>query len=272
MECIFNKLNYYFRNRLQLGVLDLEIGRWLVDSNRASIPYLKAENAQGRHILMRPDPLIMSYYLMIDDISFELIHKHHRDKSGDWKPGRLVVETSPANYQVWIRLSKPLSLASKRYCLKKFKSDPGADPNMRWGRCPGFRNRKSKYKDEQGGYPLSKLIWIDWKKEAVPSLKLQAVKEKTDSFSPQPPKGGVCHYKQIKRSNYEKGDESATDFAYILALMRRGCHEDEIRNRILLERKNWFNHGNEQKMKSYLYTTIKKARSIVKQNDSALES
>lgn len=271
MELIFNKLNYYFRNQLQLGVLDLEIGRWLVAPNIANIPYLKAENAQGRHIIVRPHLSIMPYYLMIDDISFELVHKHHQDKSGVWKPGRLVVETSPANYQVWIRLSTPLSLADKRYCLKKFRSDPGADPNMRWGRCPGFRNRKSKYKDKQGGYPLSRLIWIDWKKEAVPTMKQQAAKGRKCLFPPQP-LGGVCHHKRIKRSNYEKGDESATDFAYILALIRRGYHESEIRNRILLERKNWLNHGNELKMKSYLDTTIKKAWSILKQDDSVLLS
>ncbi len=269
MERIFNKLNTYFRRHLQLGVLDLKIGRWMVAPNTANIPYLKAENAQGRHIIMRPHPSIMPYYLMIDDISFELVHKHHQDKNGVWKPGRLVVETSPANYQVWIRLSKALSLVDKRYCLKKFRSDPGADPNMRWGRCPGFRNRKSKYKDEQGGYPLSRLIWIDWKKEAVPTIKPQAAKRRKHLFPPQP-LGEVCHYKQIRRSNYEKGDESATDFAYILALIRRGCHESEIRNRILLERKNWLNHENERKMKSYLGTTIKKAWSVLKQNDSVL--
>jgi len=84
----------------------------------------------------------------------------------------MVVETSPYNYQVWILSNRFLSIAEKRYWLKKLCNDPGAGPNNRWGRCPGFRNRKQKHKDSKGGYPLAKLIWVDWKNKAlIPQVK-----------------------------------------------------------------------------------------------------
>jgi len=54
----------------------------------------------------------------------------------------MVVETSSGNYQVWIHSDRPLSLDEKRYWLKRLHNDPGADRNNRWGRYPGFRNRK----------------------------------------------------------------------------------------------------------------------------------
>ncbi len=61
---------------------------------------------------------------------------------------------------------------------------------------------------------------------------------------------GVCHDHQITRSNYEKGNESSTDFAYALALIRRGYQDDDVRRRILFERNDWQNHESEKKRKS----------------------
>ncbi|KPA17276.1 hypothetical protein MHK_002505 [Candidatus Magnetomorum sp. HK-1] len=136
---------------------------WCVEANSKNIKYLKAENAQGRHILMQPMPEILPYYLLVDDINWTIIKYHHCNPNGTWKKGRMVVETSPGNYQVWIHSSNALSIDDKRYWLKVLCSDPGADPSNRWGRCPGFRNRKEKHRSSEGTYPLAKLIWIDWK-------------------------------------------------------------------------------------------------------------
>ncbi len=73
-----------------------------------------------------------------------------------------------------------------------------------------------KYRDSGSHYPLSRLIWIDWKNEAsIPDLSHQ-------------PKGGVCRKKSISRTDYERENESVTDFAYSVALARRGYSHDEI--------------------------------------------
>jgi len=270
MKSIFRKLSRYFCAKWQLAVLDLNAGRWIISSSNKNIPYLKAENAGDRHILLQPDSSISPYYMMIDDLSNATIQLHHKYNNGIWKPGRMVVETSPDNYQVWIHSNRQLSLDEKRFWLKKLCNDPGADPNNRWGRCPGFRNRKEKYRDSSGGYPLSKLIWIDWKSKAdIPQYKshhnvTKSTKKSMADLSPQPLVGEVCHNKFISRFDYEKNDDSKTDFAYALALARRGWPQSDIQKRLLTERTNWKNHEGIRRKNSYILRTIEKAVGIVR--------
>jgi hypothetical protein len=180
----------------------------------------------------------------------------------------MVIETSPQNYQVWIHNQGPLPLMEKRYWLERLGSDPGADPNNRWGRCPGFRNRKDKHRDESGQYPLSRLIWVDWEKQVqIPRVAVQLSANRKKPFSHQPRRWGVCRNKrEIRRSDFDRGNESSTDFAYALALARRDHPEEEIRSRILSERTSWENHQGAGRIDRYLERTIRRAKSIVDQN------
>ena len=261
MRKIFVKLADYFGSAWRLGVLDMNKGRWIVDPAPSRIGYLRAENANGRHILMQP--VDESRYLLADDLCWERICRQHRHANRTWKPGRMVIETSPGNYQTWIRSQRPLSLDEKRYWLKRMGSDPGADPNNRWGRCPGFRNRKDKYRSKCGRYPLARLIWIDWTSESqIPNITTES-HGRDESFPHQPPRGGVCSKKDIRRSDYERGDESETDFSYALALARREHTEDEIRSRILSERTNWDNHRGDGRTELYLDRTIRRVKQII---------
>jgi hypothetical protein len=261
MRKIFVKLADYFGSAWRLAVLDMNKGRWIVDPAPSRIGYLKAENANGRHILMQPAD--ESRYLLADDLCWERICRQHRRADRTWKPGRMVVETSPRNYQIWIRSQRPLSLNEKRYWLKRMGSDPGADPNNRWGRCPGFRNRKDKHRSECGTYPLARLIWIDRTSKApIPAMAIES-HQPDEPFAPLPPRGLVCRKKDIRRSDYERSGESETDFSYALALACRGYGEDEIRSRILSERTNWLNHRGDKRIELYLERTIRRAKQII---------
>jgi hypothetical protein len=262
MKNIFRKIGDYLGAGWRLAVLDIEKGRWIVDPAPSRIGYLKAENANGRHILMQPAD--ESGYLLADDLSWERICRQHRHANGMWKPGRMVVETSPQNYQVWIRSQRELSLPEKRYWLKRLGSDPGADPNNRWGRCPGFRNRKDKHRSPSGQYPMARLIWIDWTRQAqIPHITPEA-QFPDEPLSHLPPRGFVCR-SNIRRSDYERGGESETDFSYAMALARRAYGEDEIRARILSERTNWDNHRGNRRIDLYLDRTIRRAKAIIEQ-------
>lgn len=262
MKNIFAKLERYFGYGWQVAVLDTEAGRWVVSPKTENIAYLKAENANGRHIVMQPDVAVAANYLLVDDIDETLLQFHHRSPLGKWKPGRLVVETSPKNFQVWIHSDRPLSLAEKRYWLEKMKSDPGADPNNRWGRCPGFRNRKQKHWTHTQGFPLARLVWVDWMKQAkIPIRSIRNAHQKR--LSHQPPGGGVCLH-PISRNDYNRGDESATDFAYALALLRRGYPRDFVIKSILAERVNWNNHLGGCRLEKYIERTIGKAESLIR--------
>jgi hypothetical protein len=259
LEKIFYKLNNYFSNNWRLAVLDINAGRWTVNVDLSSIAYLKAENANGRHILMQP--VNEEYYMLADDLNFRLLQQHHKNCDGSWKTGRMIIETSPDNYQVWIRSSRPLSLDEKSFWLKRMHSDPGASPLNRWGRMPGFRNRKEKYRSNRNFYPLAKLIWVDWKYKA--SVPRPYCKKTTNTSAHLKIKTFAQKQIEICRKDYEKGNESITDFSYALALARRGYDARIIESRIISERQNWDNHMGDKRIRDYLNRTITKAMNII---------
>ena len=259
MKVIFEKLDRYFQSNWRIAILDLKKGRWTIEHpSCAVIPYLKAENAHGRHILIQPKEALC--YLLADDIPPSLLHSHHMLPNGSFKPGRMVIETSPENFQVWIHSTAPLDLEQKRIILQTLNSDPGAAPNNRFGRCPGFRNRKEKHQSANGLFPLAKLIWVDWLRQASIPIDSTARRAPQPPLSPSTPRGGgVC---RLCRDHYDRGNESQTDFAYALALVRKGFSDEEIRLRILAERTHWKNHQG-TKQAHYLNRTIQRARNII---------
>ncbi len=261
LQKIICKLNQFFKDNWLLAVLDLSAGRWSVTPELSNLPYLKSANAKGKHILMKP--LNEEFYMLADDISYDLLYQHHKTRDGLWKKGRLVVETSPNNYQVWIQSNRPLVVDEKTFWLRKMRSDPGAGPLNRWGRAPGFRNRKEKHRTEQGLYPLAKLIWIDWKYKAIIPYVRKSKADTLHQVSSVHSNTFTKTSTTISRKNYERGNESITDFSYALALARRGCDARTIEARLLEERQDWKNHKSEKQMKDYLERTVRKAMKIV---------
>lgn len=261
MEKIFFKLNRFFVDGWRIAVLDLTAGRWLVDPCPSNIAYLKAANAAGQHILIQP--VNEAYYMLADDINVSRLCRNHKTNNGFWKKGRLVIETSPENYQVWIRSDRPLAIEEKKFWLQKMKSDPAANPLNRWGRMPGFRNRKEKYRTRQDHYPLAKLIWIDWQQKATIPVTNEQIKKNTSlpEKTIRKPYTGIHH--PISRKDYERGNESVTDFAYALALARRKYNAAQIKAKILEERCDWNNHKGDKRTEAYLEKTVSKARNII---------
>ena len=156
----------------------------------------------------------------------------------------------------------PVSLIGQRVELLYHDSDPGADPKHRWGRCPGFFNKKDKYQTPSGHYPLAKMIWVDWVNVAhiPPMLKTNPMKISTSGCSIS---NITFQNNSIRRIHYERGNESITDFAYALALARRGFSKQQIIERILAERTDWKNHTGDLRKMRYLDRTVSKALNII---------
>ncbi|WP_281795680.1 DNA-primase RepB domain-containing protein [Desulforhabdus amnigena] len=188
MEKLFQKMARYFLNLWQLGVLDPQKGLWTVKPALEKIAYLRSQNARGCHILIKP--LCIDHYLLADDIDRQTLLRHHCFPSGQWKPARMIVETSPENFQVWVHSSRALSLEEKRMWLERMRSDPAAHPKNRWGRCPGFRNTKEKHRSPTGRFPLARLIWIDWDSQA--DIPLLVPESKPSLLSHPSRRGSVC--------------------------------------------------------------------------------
>lgn len=49
---------------------------------------------------------------------------------------------------------------------------------------------------------------------------------------PLNPRREICRCNGLSRQEYARGDESATDFSYAIALLRRGYPDHDIRQRI----------------------------------------
>jgi hypothetical protein len=269
-KTIFERILLFFNGQMEFGVLNVN-SLWRVEAVESRLHYLEKQNNLGNHIFMRPQSEVEANFLLIDDLDMNDLLQDHSFNGNPWKPGRMIIETSPANFQVWIRLSRILTNDEKKYWLKQFRSDPGCSPKHRWGRAPGFYNMKLKHKTE-AGYPLVKPYTIDVKESAqVPIImgisdqpeqsKVTSKLQKLNQLYKAQDRHGHAFIvdSSIKRDDYQNGDrsESEVDFAFIIALISRGYCDEAIEQRIISERDDWTHHkGSED---AYLTRSIANA-------------
>jgi len=131
------------------------------------IPRLKALNAQDHEIYVRPAG--DHGWILIDDLTRSAIEK--LDQQG-LRPS-LVVETSPQNYQAWLWMGRALPaeerLQLSRDITREFGGDTGAIGSLRYGRLPGFTNRKEKHRQANGMAPF--VLLRREGREAVPAAE-----------------------------------------------------------------------------------------------------
>ena len=130
---------------------------WDHDSLVRSIGWLRHENRDGRNIYVRPKG--EHNLSLVDDLSAGAVREMVR--SG-FMPAA-VLETSPGNFQAWLKhpeqLPKALGTAAARVLAEKFGGDRGAADWRHYGRLAGFTNRKEKYRDPRTGlHPFVKLV------------------------------------------------------------------------------------------------------------------
>ncbi|MBT4526764.1 MAG: hypothetical protein HOC24_09450 [Deltaproteobacteria bacterium] len=258
------KFQKYFK-RYEYGIFTEAKGVGIIKPNRGIGYFLKKMNGQNKHIFIRPRQEQEPYYLLIDDINEQQLAEDHKI-DGCWNPGRMVVETSTGNYQIWIHNDRRMDNVEKSYWLDKFQSDPGSTSNKRWGRCPGYKNVKTKYKKHDGSYPEAKLIWWDDQSlEQLPPIDFKILikdifRRSMDGHA-MSPVHHLSHEGNINREMYNRGYDYRTDFAYILALLKRGVADIEIESRILKERQDWKDLLGDKE--NYLRKSIAKAHKII---------
>jgi len=123
--------------------------------NERLIGYLKYENANGANIYIWPH---LTAIVLIDDINLEAIERLKHD---DLAPAA-ILETSPRNYQAWLRLPQPIAAEDRtevgRILAHRYGGDSGSVDWHHPGRLAGFTNRKNKYENERGLFPFVNLI------------------------------------------------------------------------------------------------------------------
>ena len=136
--------------------------------------YLKYRNAQGAHIFLRPTG--ESAYTLLDDLNEATLTRLCAE---GFAPAA-VIETSPGNYQAWLRHSQPLpkelgSIAAKMLA-ERFGADRSAADWRRFSRMPGFTNRKPQHRNDKNLYPFARLHASSGQTFSAASAFLQEVR------------------------------------------------------------------------------------------------
>ena len=143
---------------VEAGIRDGVTGRmilktWSVDELVKAISWLKSRNVAGCDIYIRPDgPTAL---VLLDDLTLGM------DK--ELVPAGLapccVSQTSPGNFQAWVRLSDQpihpsLGTAAAKLLANRFRGDPNSASHWHFGRLCGFTNRKPNRRDAHGRAPF----------------------------------------------------------------------------------------------------------------------
>jgi len=134
------------------------VRRWAAGQVLTNLSFLKARNANGCDIWIRP-ARDNTPWILLDDLNAQTVDwlRVHRLTPG------IVVETSPKNFQAWLRLSDgPVQPTVKQAVLEKLQtlvnSDPGAARFQQVGRLAGFTNpKKGKHRMPDGRFPFARL-------------------------------------------------------------------------------------------------------------------
>lgn len=144
----------------------------------ALLPRAAAANSQGGAVYMRLGPSAKANHpgiVLLDDLTIQAVEQLSQD---GFEPC-LVVETSPGNFQAWVRLagsgcSVPYSAmgAAARYMAGRYGGDPRAVSPRQPGRLPGFTNRKAKHQLATGAFPYVRLTHAEPAREASAGPRL----------------------------------------------------------------------------------------------------
>lgn len=236
-----------------------------------SIPWLRNQNLEGRNIYIRPKG--EHDLSLVDDLSSESLAVMKRD---GFTPAA-VVETSPENFQAWLkhpeRLSKELGTAAARALSERFGGDTKAADWRHFGRLAGFTNRKEKYRSpETGFHPFVKLIEANgavyheaqrFLREVRLKVERREQEKQHQQESPRVAAERPQRESQLKSIDAFRtdprygGDGTRVDLAYGIYAFSRGASAAQIEAAI--RSRDLSHKGGDRRQRDYVERTIKKA-------------
>jgi hypothetical protein len=118
----------------------------------AKLKFLKSQNARGAHIYVRASGI--HNLTILDDLTQESIDR----LSADGFEPCAVVETSPGNFQAWLKHHRAYETSVSTFIAQelagRYQADPSAADWRRFGRLPGFTNCKPKHRQASGLFPF----------------------------------------------------------------------------------------------------------------------
>ena len=249
---------------------------WDMQAVLKSIPWLRLQNCYGRNIYIRPRG--EHNLSLIDDLTAASIE---RMKAEGFHPA-LVVETSPGNFQAWLkhsrRLSKELGTAAARALAQEYEGDLGAADWRHFGRLAGFTNRKEKYKAD-GLFPFVMLRQANGLPYPEADRFIASLEQQLDQDRQQRERcrttvahegasGALRGIDSFRANPTYAGDGSRIDLAYAIYALAHGVGNAQIEGAI--RSRDLTHKGNEKRQIEYVERTIRKAATIVDRGSRAL--
>ena len=250
---------------------------WDVESLVRSIPWMRLQNLQGRNIYVRPKG--EHDLSLVDDLKPDAVR---RMAANGFNPA-LLVETSPGNFQAWLKhpktLSKEVSTAAARALADRFGGDRGAADWRHFGRLAGFTNRKLKYQSAEGFFPFVRLIaapgstysaadrFLAHVESKLEEEKLRRNRPRAPGGRQQSP-GPLRTIDQFRLNPFYGGDGTRIDLAYAIYALSHGRPEPEVEAE--LRTRDLAHKGNDKRQAEYVERTIKKALAVATRNECAL--
>lgn len=138
--------------RVEVGIRDAKTGQmmqreWSFAELAQSAAWLKRMNAKGNDVYIRPAG--EHGLVLVDDLTLPALA---RMQAAGFTPAA-TIETSPGNYQAWVKLSdQPLAADVRRFAAQELAKQYGGDLNSadsrHYGRLAGFTNQKPQHTRE----------------------------------------------------------------------------------------------------------------------------
>ena len=210
LEAIQRQVNALGSDRLEVGVRDAKTGKmmqrtWSRAELEQATPWLKRMNARGNDVFVRPPA--PHGLVLVDDLKPQALEKM---RSEGFAPAA-VIETSPNNYQAWVKLSdRPLSAPERQVAALVMANKYGGDRNSadshHYGRLAGFTNQKPKHtKEDRQPYVLAHESSGEVAK-AAPEL-LEQIREWVDKESAKKERQGrIAALDSYRQPSYGRRD------------------------------------------------------------------
>ncbi len=235
---------------------------------------LKAHNARGAHIYVRPAG--EHRFTVLDDLNSDSVAR----LAGDGLEPCAVIETSLGNFQAWLKhddvYPAPLSTFIAQNLAKRYQADPSAADWRRFGRLPGFTNCKPKYRSDNGLYPyvlLRSATGVQYRRAAYLRLEMtklyqlreqereaRAAKHSASSVATaERPSHSWLSLERFRNAPKFHDRTAAADLAYCVAALSLRMPEDSIAT--TLDSQYLSRDPNPSRKAAYIKRTMAKARS-----------
>ncbi len=206
--------------------------------------YLKYRNANGAHIYFRPSG--ERRFTLLDDLNQTAISTLTVE---GYEPCA-VIETSPGNFQAWLKHTRVLSKAHGTLAAQTLALHFGADPNAadwrRFGRFPGFTNRKPQHRNAQDLFPFVRLHshtgqqFTNAERVEIEVASLYRSREmerleQRQSFRPWTGRAVKLCLSRFRTSTRYQGRPAAADMAFSIAALANGWSQTQVADALASE-------------------------------------